>query len=179
VGTEDGLRRTLVAAALEILEVEGAEPSLRAVARAAGVSAMAPYRHFADKAALLAAVASRGFETLRDALAEADDQPDADQALYAQGVAFVAFARRHPALFRLMYGPQYGNADLAAVAATAEILARRVAVVAPANAAAAALACRAMAQGVAAIELNGRLGPAGPDDIAAALRLLVSGLRAV
>jgi AcrR family transcriptional regulator len=50
VETQDGLRTTLIAAALKILEAEKAEPSLRAVARAAGVSAMAPYRHFTDKA---------------------------------------------------------------------------------------------------------------------------------
>jgi AcrR family transcriptional regulator len=178
VGAEDGLRQALVAAALDILEVEGAEPSLRAVARAAGVSAMAPYRHFADKAALLAAVASRGFELLRDALAEADDQPDAGEALFAQGMAFVAFARAHPALFRLMYSHRYGHADTDAVRATAEILARRVARVTPAHPAAAALACRAMAQGLAAIALNARLAPAQPDDVAVALRLLVAGLRA-
>lgn len=67
---------------------------LRAVAREAGVSAMAPYRHFRDKEALLAAVALHGFETLREVLLAADQQPDAQKALLAQGEAYVAFARR-------------------------------------------------------------------------------------
>jgi AcrR family transcriptional regulator len=169
----------LIAAALKILEAEGAEPSLRAVARAAGVSAMAPYRHFADKAGLLAAVANRGFEILRSALIEADDQPDARQALFAQGMAFIAFARTNPALFRLMYSHQYGNADMDAVKGTYEVLARRVAgIVAPQHAAAATLACRSMVQGLATIELSSRLAPAKHSDIAIAVRFLVSGLGA-
>lgn len=175
---EDGLRKTLVAAALKILELEGVEPSLRAVARAAGVSAMAPYRHFADKADLLAAVANRGFEILRNALIEADDQPDAREALFAQGMAFIAFARTNPALFRLMYSHQYGNAGSDAVKGTYEVLARRVAGILPTHAAAATLAGRSMVQGLATIELSGRLAPAEPEDIAIAVRLLVSGLRA-
>lgn len=175
---QDGLRKTLIAAALRILEDEEAEPSLRAVARAAGVSAMAPYRHFSDKAALLAAVASHGFETLGVALAEADDQPEARQALFAQGMAFVAFARANPALFRLMYSHQYGAADADAVQVTYEILARRVAGIQPAHAAAATLACRSMAQGLAMIALSDRLAPPQPEDIAMALQLLVSGVAA-
>jgi len=174
----DGLRATLIAAALELLEAEKAEPSLRAVARAAGVSAMAPYRHFADKAALLAAVANHGFQTLRDRLAAVDDQRDAREALIAQGMAFIDFARANPALFRLMYGHQYGSADPEAIRATYDVLARRVADVLPGHAVAATLACRSLVQGLATIELNGRLGPAGPDDIAMAVRLLVSGLAA-
>ena len=48
------LREKLIAAALRLLEAEEGEPSLRAVARTAGVSAMAPYWHFADKAGLMA-----------------------------------------------------------------------------------------------------------------------------
>jgi AcrR family transcriptional regulator len=48
---------------------------------------MAPYRHFPDKTALLAAVADHGFETLRSSLTIADDLPDAREALLAQGMA--------------------------------------------------------------------------------------------
>ena len=59
------LRADLVAAAMEILRVSGdAGVTLRAVARAAGVSQTAPYRHFSDKGALLAAVAESGFAAL-------------------------------------------------------------------------------------------------------------------
>ncbi|WP_342154165.1 TetR/AcrR family transcriptional regulator [Methylorubrum sp. SB2] len=68
------LREALVAAGLAILE-EGGDPAslgLREAARRAGVSAMAPYRHFSDKDALLAAVATVGFERLRVDLEAAD-----------------------------------------------------------------------------------------------------------
>ncbi len=65
------LRQALVAAALEILEQEGLGAlGLRAVARRVGVSQTAPYRHFADKAALLAATARAGFEALDAALCD-------------------------------------------------------------------------------------------------------------
>jgi AcrR family transcriptional regulator len=178
IDTESGLRNTLIAAALRILEAEREEPSLRAVARAAGVSAMAPYRHFADKAGLLAAVADHGFESLKSVLIAADDQPDAREALFAQGMAFIDFARSNPALFRLMYSHQYGRAGSDAVQATYEILAKRVAGIVPMHAAAATLACRSLVQGMATIELSGRLAPAELDDIAIALRLFVSGLGA-
>lgn len=174
--TEVGLRDTLIATALKLLEAEREEPSLRAVARAAGVSAMAPYRHFPDKASLLAAVADHGFESLRNALIVADDQPDAREALFAQGMAFIDFARSNPALFRLMYSHQYGRAGLDAVQGTYEVLARRVAGIVPTYAAAATLACRSLAQGIATIEQSGRLAPAELDDVAIALRLFVSGL---
>jgi AcrR family transcriptional regulator len=168
----------LIAAALNILRADKEEPSLRAVARAAGVSAMAPYRHFPDKAGLLAAVADHGFNVLRSALVAADDQPDAREALFAQGMAYIDFARRNPALFRLMYSHQYGSASTAAVQATYEVLARRVAGILPAHAAAATLACRSIVQGIAAIELSGRLAPSEPADVAIAVRLFVSGLGA-
>jgi len=158
------------------MEAERVEPSLRAVARAAGVSPMAPYRHFADKAALLAAVASHGFEILRNALIVADDQPDDREALFAQGMAFIDFARTNPALFRLMYSHQHGFADSDAVWGSYEVLARRVARILPTHVAAATLACRSLVQGMASIELSGRLTPAEPDDIAIAIRLFVSGL---
>jgi len=178
VDTQGGLRDRLIAAALAILEAEREEPSLRAVARAAGVSAMTPYRHFSDKAGLLAAVADHGFNALRIALTAADDKPDAGEALYAQGMAYIHFARAHPALFRLMYSHQYGSAGTRAVQGAYEVLARRVAGVAPGRAAAATLACRALVQGIAAIESSGRLAPSHPEDIPTAVRLFVTGLGA-
>lgn len=169
--SKDGLRAALLMAALDLLEPDGEAPSLRAVARAAGVSAMAPYRHFEDKAALLAAVADRGFAMLGDELAKADACADAAEALFAQGVAFTRFARLHPALFRLMFGPQYGHAGTAAIQHADEVLDRRVAELVPNSADAAKLACRALVQGLAMIELGGRLKPQREDDVEAAIRL--------
>ncbi|MCJ2048916.1 TetR/AcrR family transcriptional regulator [Methylobacterium sp. J-070] len=98
------LRAALVAAALDLLEAGGeAALSLRAVARACGVSAMAPYRHFAGKEDLLEAVAARGFADLAARLEAADAAAEGGEALAAQGAAYVTFACRHPALFRLMF----------------------------------------------------------------------------
>ncbi len=172
--SKDGLRAALLVAALDLLESDGNAPSLRAVARAAGVSAMAPYRHFEDKAALLAAVADRGFAMLGDDLAQADACADAAEALFAQGVAFTCFARRRPALFRLMFGPEYGHAGTVAIQRADEVLDRRVAELVPGSANAAKLACRALVQGLAMIELSGRLKPQREHDIEAAIRLFAT-----
>ena len=170
------LRDTLIDAALELLEREGDVPSLRAVARTAGVSAMAPYRHFPDKAGLLAAVATHGFELLYRTLSEADRQADAREALVAQGLAYIDFARAHPALFGLMYSQQYGSATPEAVVKSYDVLAHRVAAIVPKHAAAATLACRALVQGMAMIEMKRRLLSAKPEDVGVALRLFVAGL---
>src|SRR6476469_8276563 len=63
------LKRALTEAALELVKEKGPKGfTLREVARRAGVSAAAPYRHFADKSQLLAAVATQGFVQLHEAL---------------------------------------------------------------------------------------------------------------
>ena len=101
------LRYALVRSALEILSEAGvAGLSLRAAARRAQVSAMAPYRHFADNEALLAAVAEYGFRELAGRLTAATGAaPDPRTGLGALGVAYVLFAREQPSLFKLMFGP--------------------------------------------------------------------------
>jgi AcrR family transcriptional regulator len=101
------LRQALIRSALEILSEAGVPGlSLRAAARRARVSAMAPYRHFADKEALLAAVAEYGFQQLSGRLgAAAAAAADPRAGLGALGVAYVAFARDEPSLFKLMFGP--------------------------------------------------------------------------
>ena len=101
------LRQALVRSALEILSEAGiAGLSLRAAARRARVSAMAPYRHFADKEALLAAVAEYGFRELTTQLTTAAaTAADPRAGLAALGVAYVLFARDQPSLFKLMFGP--------------------------------------------------------------------------
>jgi len=105
-GTGD-LRERLVLEATTILEAQGLEAlTLRAVAGAAGVSHMAPYRHFADKDSLLAAVAERGFRALSaDMGAAATGESETAARLRAFGLAYLDFARRRPALYRLMFGP--------------------------------------------------------------------------
>lgn len=99
------LRRALVDAALQIVERDGLSAlSLRAVAREAGVSPAAPYHHFKDKQDLMQAVGAAGFDRLTDAMLAAKARaPSAEAALTALGVAYVCFARKHPALYTLMW----------------------------------------------------------------------------
>jgi AcrR family transcriptional regulator len=118
------LRRALVEATSRLVEVNGLEGfTLRAAARLAGVSDGAPYHHFADRDALLAAVAEHGFRTLREELEESAERErgDARRRSLAIGVAYVLFAARNPAKFRLMFGPlvqaKHRYPDLAAAAA--------------------------------------------------------------
>lgn len=102
------LRQALLETAVLHLREEGIEKlSLRAMARELGVSQTAPYRHFRDKNALLAALATEGFEQLkRETEAAALAHPDdAAAALQACGVAYVRFARTHPEKYQLMFGP--------------------------------------------------------------------------
>ncbi len=102
------LRAALLAAAIEKLRETSVEDlSLRALARAVGVSQTAPYRHFVDKHELLAAMATSGYRDLlhdlREAGASAGDCPQAQ--LFAFAHAYVDYAARHPQLFKLMFGP--------------------------------------------------------------------------
>ncbi len=88
----------------------GAEaPSLREIARAAGVSPMAPYRHFKDKTELLAAVAQEGFERFRAALEKAlvAAPRDPSRRLRALADAYVVFALENPGLVSLMFSRRF------------------------------------------------------------------------
>jgi AcrR family transcriptional regulator len=99
------LPAALVQAALELVEESGAEAlTLREVARRVGVTHAAPYRHFKDKAALLAAVAEEGFLRLRRELHERMQRAATPRAkVAAAGVAYMTFAREHAAHFRVMF----------------------------------------------------------------------------
>jgi AcrR family transcriptional regulator len=84
---------------------------MRAIARKAGVSHMAPYHHFADKSALIAAVAEEGFRALAQAM-QTRGAPRADDPLSAlreSGIAYVLFAVTRPHLFRVMFGAEIAN----------------------------------------------------------------------
>ncbi len=102
------LRTALVSEGLRQLEAHGeAELSLRALAKTAGVSPNAPYRHFADKRALLAALAAEGFRRFAEVIAGAGAGQFPVEVLFAQGRAYLAFASAQPELYRLMFSP-YG-----------------------------------------------------------------------
>jgi len=107
------LRAALIRSAREILESEGYEAlSLRAAARRAGVSQAAPYNHFVDKAALLAAIAALGFKEFAAAMRqEMDGAVDPLARLNAAGIAYVAFATSNPGLFKLMFGSSIHQAS--------------------------------------------------------------------
>jgi len=169
-----GLRARLLAAALAALE-RGDDVALRAVAREAGVSAMAPYRHFRDKAALLEAVAMQGFDALRTALHAADREPDARTALVAQGQAYLAFARAHPALFRLMFAGHDGGPPPVEDNAYG-VMVRRVRELSPDQPEPAALACWAAVHGMATLALDGGLPADSASLERAALALVVGGI---
>ena len=100
------LRRAIVNAALEILnETQSAEFSLRELARRAGVSHNAPYKHFADKRELLAAVSTAGFELLTQRMSnELAKDSNARAQLFAMLRAYIHHGVENPALYRLMFG---------------------------------------------------------------------------
>lgn len=107
------LRKALRDSAVAILEEEGlAALSLRAVARKAGVSHAAPYRHYPNHEALLVELAVEGFEELRASIALAAAAPNSrTDRITGIGGAYMRFAARRPALTQLMFGPQLPNRD--------------------------------------------------------------------
>ena len=100
------LRRALLDEAITIIGAEGLnDVTLREIGARLGVSRTALYRHFADKDALLAAVATEGFRTLRHELVTAwDAGGHGDAAFRAMGVAYVRFALANPSHYRVMFG---------------------------------------------------------------------------
>jgi AcrR family transcriptional regulator len=102
------LRRALLQAAVRTIGVHGVDGlTLRAVGSSLGVSRTALYRHFTDKAALLAAVAAEGFRMLRVDLEEAWTRGGRGREGFdAMGVAYVRFAVAHSSHYRVMFGAE-------------------------------------------------------------------------
>jgi AcrR family transcriptional regulator len=107
------LHRAIVSAALEVLsETQSTEFSLRELARRAGVSHNAPYKHFADKRELLAAVSAVGFELLAKRMTNAIKGLSSPHArLSAMARDYVRHGVENPALYRLMFGGFLTGAD--------------------------------------------------------------------
>jgi AcrR family transcriptional regulator len=100
------LRNALIQAGLELLAEGGAAAlDLRKVARKAGVSHAAPYRHFADKQALIAAIDEVGFQQLAEQIERglSGGASSAFEQLEQIAGAYVRFAQEHPWLMREMY----------------------------------------------------------------------------
>ena len=147
------LRSATLQAALELLEKQGPDAvSLREVARRAGVSHNAPYRHFPTREALLAALAEQGFRDFAGRMQGAGGP--------GMGEAYVGFALERPQLFRLMFGgtlalgsdPALASASGAAYAGLVAAFRRRGDVADPELAAAAAWS---MVHGLAQLILDG------------------------
>src|SRR5689334_13766042 len=100
------LRRALLQAAVRTLQKQGLGAlTLRAVGDELGVSRSALYRHFADKSALLTAVAAEGFRMLRlDLLSAWEQGGKGDAGFEAMGEAYVRFAVANPWHYRVMFG---------------------------------------------------------------------------
>lgn len=105
------LRQTLLDIACEHIRNKGVDGlSLRAIAKQAGVSANAPYRHFADKRALLIAIAVVGFEELVERMKEVEDiAKDVLDEFQLKGKAYIQFAGDCPEKYKLMFGPAIGD----------------------------------------------------------------------
>lgn len=105
------LRDALLAAAVTILEQDGVEGlSLRALAKATGVTQAAPYSHFADKDELLAAVAEQGFQRLAFQMADdATGAAAADERIEKLIESYIRFAQENKALFQVMFGRELAD----------------------------------------------------------------------
>ena len=107
-----GTKDKLVEAATALLDEGGeAAVTLRAVAQRVGVSHNAPYKHFEDRAALLASVAEKDFSNFSATFAtiQRSDQPTIDKVKAALET-FISYGEAHPARYRLLFGdPDIAN----------------------------------------------------------------------
>jgi AcrR family transcriptional regulator len=169
------LRAACLRAAMELLEEGGATAlSLRAVARRAGVSPAAPYRHYADRDALISAVAGVGYRELAEYLAGAHPAPSTPDDFAAIAVAYVQFALQRPALFRVMFSDPCDRDNSERVAATNAISEYVGAIVRQSfpgsNTEALSTAAWALVHGLAFLHLDGKLDASTPDAVSDRVR---------
>ncbi len=110
------LREAILATSLLLIEKNGIEQlSIRDVAKRAGVTHQAPYRHFKDREALLAALAQDGYERLFLEMSNAiANSKDVLESLCRLGMSYTGWAIKHPDHFRLMFSqkiPEFETSD--------------------------------------------------------------------
>lgn len=99
------LRQACIDQALAIIESEGLEHlSLREVARRLNVSHQAPYKHFANRDHILAETVGKAFAVFAAHLKAQPHHDDPLEDLASLGAAYLAYALKHPAQYRLMFG---------------------------------------------------------------------------
>ena len=171
------LRRGLLDEALATIRTHGIDGlTLREIGARLGVSRTALYRHFADKRALLAAVATEGFRMLREQLLTAWEQGGrSPTAFEAMGVAYVRFAAANPAHYRVMFGgfvdPNACDPELATEAAgafqalvDALVMLQRAAIVRGDDSVLMARYVWSVVHGVAMLAIDGQLREPGAVD---------------
>jgi len=149
--------------------------TLAEAAKRVGVTAAAPYRHFADRNDLMSELARRGFELFGQRLAGAWDEgkPDAREALRRMGSAYLAFARAEPGLYAAMFvnnvtpgmSPAWGAGGLALdglLRATTAVLGK--ADLHSPEARKLALELWSLSHGIAMLAIAGHLDPTRGDD---------------
>lgn len=108
------LRQALIDAARVLIhEREGNDFSLSDACRRAGVSTAAPYRHFADKSAIITEVVAQGFTDMANRARTAAEvfPPGAPERIVAVGQVYLSFAIGEPALFRTMFSQKSSPSD--------------------------------------------------------------------
>jgi AcrR family transcriptional regulator len=186
------LRNSLVKEARAFVEAEGPTGlSLREIARRLGVSHAAPYRHFADREALLAAVMAEVFRDFARHLAEAAAAEATPEARFAaRGRTYVRFAIAHPGVFALMFSREIEKSAYPELGAAAREsyrgLEAGIAALVPAELVpAAALGAWSLVHGLANLVLDGQLidkdaPPAEAERLYAGVgRIYAAGLKAL
>jgi AcrR family transcriptional regulator len=177
------LKRALLDVARSVLEAEGPGAlTLREVARRAGVSHNAPYRHFADRDALIAAVAAAGFLDMGARMAAVRENDPAEQ-LARLGQEYVAFAMAQPGHFAVMFSSS-GRIDDPRLMATAmsalSHLRTAVSALMGGDDELAVTCAWSMVHGLAKLQLQGMLATARPAEarqlVVAATRRIARGL---
>ena len=166
---------------MELLEESGETAlSLRAVARRTGVSPAAPYRHYADREALVSAVAAVGYRELAERLEAAHPSPSTPDQLARVATAYVQFALDRRALFRIMFTEPCDRDNDERVAATAAVSQYLRAIVErtfpQADAEALATAIWALVHGLAFLHLDGKLDAPNPTVVAERITAAVHAL---